>query len=393
VTLGLRDPSFPLAGRAQKAFPKVLHVIASLNIGGTERQLLQFIQRSSDPRNHVVATFDEPGELAGDLPTPVHHVGPFGRHPLSYARNVPAVMRLRRAISGLGVDLVHAHLGVSEVFTAIASPPHIPVVASRRGRNIGFERSRWLKVVEGLSHRRVDAMICNSRYLADYVREHDLFTPPIYVIYNAVDSDVFPPTPLPDFDRPTIVQVANLRPQKQQGLLLRALQMILKEVPTIRGIFVGDGPDRLLLERMAKDMGISPNVEFTGTVQDIRPYVAQSHISVLTSRDEGFPNALLESMAMGRPVLAPNVGGIPELVRDGVEGWLVQPEADSIARAILGFIRDPSVASRMGTAAVAKARQFGWERLVHETERLYLRLFTVGRGYRRRHRSEKACAG
>src|SRR5712692_7794450 len=183
------------AGRAQggpvPGTPSVLHVIPSLRIGGTELQLVEFINRSSCPRQHAVAVFDEEGSLAADLRSGIFSVGPFGRTASSYPRNAIAARRLREVIRKLRVDVVHAHLGVSEILAALAVPRDVPIVASRRGRNVGFEALRWLKVVEGLGHRRVAMMICNSNYLAEYTRRHDLAAPPIRVIRNGVDLDRF----------------------------------------------------------------------------------------------------------------------------------------------------------------------------------------------------------
>lgn len=364
--------------------PSILHLIASLNVGGTEQQLVQFINRSSAPERHVVAVFDEPGHLADRLPTPPVQIGTFGRTPRAYPGNARTVWALRKLVHRLGVHLVHAHLGVSEVLAALAVPRTVPLLASRRGRNVGFEPFRWLKLVEGLCHRRVDLMICNSNYLAEHTRRHDLWPPPIKVIHNAVDLERFRPVDLPLTSPPTVAMVANLKWYKRQEAFLRALRIVADEVPSVRALIVGEGPDRQALGRLTEGLRLDDNVIFAGRVLDPRPYVAQAHLVTLTSAHEGFPNALLEGMAMGRPVVATRVGGIPELVRDGVDGVLVDLDPPAIAGGLLGLMRDRAALERMSASAIQRAGQFTWDRVVSETESVYRMLAAapVGKGRR-----------
>lgn len=247
-------------------------------------------------------------------------------------------------------------------------------MASRRGRNIGFDSGRFLKLVEGIGHRRTDLLLCNSRYLAEYARNKDLWPPPIEVIYNAVDLEEFQPTPMPSADSPTVVVVANLKHYKGQECFLRAFELVVREVPQATALLVGDGPDRTKLAALASKLGLDPSVSFVGQVADPRPYVARSHIAALTSSHEGFPNAILEAMAMGRPVVATRVGGIPELVRDGMDGLLTSLDPGHIATAIVTLLRDEPMRRRMGAEARRRAEGFDWGRLVKETEDAYQRV-------------------
>src|SRR5439155_27342256 len=112
-------------------------------------------------------------------------------------------------------------------------------------------------------------------------------------------------------------------------------------------------------------------VTFAGQVPDTRPLVRAAHVVVLTSAHEGFPNVLLEGMAMGRPVVATGVGGIPELVRDGVDGLLTAQDPPAIAAALRAVLTDPARLRAMASCAADRARQFGWDRLVEQTEALY----------------------
>ncbi|MEX1045984.1 MAG: glycosyltransferase [Actinomycetota bacterium] len=350
-------------------YPRVLHLIGSLAIGGTEQQLVRFINRSTHPELHVVAVFDKraPGALASELPVTPLVLGRL-TSPKLRPGNFKVPFGLRKVIKQERIDLVHAHLGLSEVLAAAATPPSVPVVSSRRGRNRGFERLP-MKRLEGWSHRRVQRMICNSYNLADYTRREDLSPPEIEVIHNGIDLADFPSSPLPGPEPPVVAVIANLHPHKGHELLFRAMRRVSDSLPSAQLLIVGDGPEREPLTRLSGELRL--NVEFAGQVRDPRPYMARSHVVALCSEYEGFPNALLEAMASGRPVVATKGGGTSELVRDGVDGLLVEGDPRELASAILLLLQDGELLERMAAAAPERAGEFDWPSAVHKTETVY----------------------
>jgi glycosyltransferase involved in cell wall biosynthesis len=353
------------------AYPKVLHLIANLEIGGTERQLVQFASRSTVPERHHVACFYSIGELAHEFPTEPIWLGKIGRRPADALRDLGVLRNLRRTIVDGRFDLVHAHLGLSEVMAAMVTPRRVPIVASRRGRNRGFETNRVLKLIEGMGHRRADVLICNSEYLVAFTSREDRWPPPMRVIHNAVDLERFALAPYPLKPEPTIAVVANLHPYKGHDRLLRALALVRKDLPAARLVLVGEGIARQGIQDLAADLGLSEAVTLVGAVADPAPFVADAHVLALTSDHEGFPNAVLEAMAVGRPVVATNVGGTPELVRDGVDGFLTPADPAEIAARLTELLGDRSLGERMGRSAHERAATFTWERVVRETEDVY----------------------
>jgi glycosyltransferase involved in cell wall biosynthesis len=352
----------------QPGSPTVLHLIESLGLGGTERQLVQFIARSSAPANHVVVTWSEPRDLWPDLPRkPLAPSGPAnGRwNPVSAAKLVRDVVRRSN------VQVVHTHLSKAELIAAVSVPRHIPIVASRRGRNRHDDRA-WFRLAESFSHRRVACMVCNTESLASFTLGHDHAPPPVVVIPNGIDLDGFSASPLPS--EPVVTVVANLRPVKRHDVFLRGLALARRTRPDLRAVLVGDGTERPRIESLASELGVADAVRMTGSVDDVRPFLRETRVVALTSEREGLPNAILEAMAMGRLVVATEVGGIPELVRHGREGFLVSPDPADVASGLLRAVDPDTGGEEIARAARARAESYSWPAVVRRTEDVYRRV-------------------
>jgi glycosyltransferase involved in cell wall biosynthesis len=360
------------AGDARLAseLPTVLHLIGTLDRGGTEHQLVELIRRSTHPERHLVMTWAGGGALVDQLPRPPVWSAP----PLTGGRaraGLRVARALRRVIDAHGVELVHAHLSGSDLIAWLGTPRDVPIVASRRGRLPSYEDRGWFRAVQRLAHRRVQLMLTNSEELASFTRRHDPSPPPMIVIPNGVDLDRWRASPLPS--EPVVVVVANLIHYKRHDLFLRAFAMAVADRPDAQAIFVGDGPERPTLELLAADLGIRGRVHFVGETADPRPFVARARVVALTSDHEGLPNALLEGMAAGRPVVARDVGGIPELVTNGREGWLTGPDPSEIADRLGRVLTENDGVPPMAAAARRRAEGFGWATVVRRTEDVYRR--------------------
>jgi L-malate glycosyltransferase len=353
---------------AQPGPPTVLHLIESLGLGGTEHQLVQFIGRSSAPANHLVVTWSEPSDLAPELPSePLSPNGPAS----GPWKALSAVRLVRDVIRRSNVQVVHTHLSKAELLAAVSVPRHIPIVASRRGRNRQDDRA-WFRLAESFSHRRVACMLCNSEALASFTLGHDPAPPPVVVIPNGVDLDQFATSPLPV--EPVVTVVANLRPVKRHDLFLRGLAIARRSRPDVRAVLVGEGPERSRIERLIGEIGLDGAVRLTGRVDDVRPHLRETRVVALTSEREGLPNAILEAMAMGRLVVATEVGGIAELVRNGREGFLVSPNPEDVAAGLLRAVEPGPASEEIARAARARAEAYAWPAVVRRTEDLYRRV-------------------
>jgi glycosyltransferase involved in cell wall biosynthesis len=144
-------------------------------------------------------------------------------------------------------------------------------------------------------------------------------------------------------------------------------------VPGLSLTLVGDGPTRGACEAQARRLGLDARIRFAGRHDTVAPFLRDADTFVLTSRSEACPNAVLEAMAMALPVVATDVGGIPELIEHRRTGFLVPPDrGDDIARAIVGLVRQPEFAQAIGRAARSTvASRFSFDAMVGRFEDLY----------------------
>jgi glycosyltransferase involved in cell wall biosynthesis len=174
-----------------------------------------------------------------------------------------------------------------------------------------------------------------------------------------------------------IVLVGNMHSDvKGHPWLIAAAPEIVREFPQVRFVFAGDGEQRKDFEQQAARLGVGPNLLFLGRRSDIPQILACCDVAVLPSRAEGLPNAVLEYLAAGLPVVASSVGGNVEIIRDGATGLLVPPEnSDALAAALLRLLRDPQFARKLAEDGHRFVEEnFSFERLIADTDRLYTEL-------------------
>jgi glycosyltransferase involved in cell wall biosynthesis len=173
-----------------------------------------------------------------------------------------------------------------------------------------------------------------------------------------------------------VVCVGHLEPVKGVDVLLRAWARVRGELPDAVLQVVGGGSQAAALDGLCRQLGIQDGVEFAGDVADVRPYLARAQLFALPSRAEGMPNALLEAMASGLPCVATRVGACPELIEEGVTGYLAEPESpDGLARALLAAMRAPERTGACARAGLALVRgRYSLDGAIASYEELYRQL-------------------
>ena len=232
-------------------------------------------------------------------------------------------------------------------------------------------------------------VIVNSSSVRDLLaQKNGLPLEKIRVLHNAVDVDRFATArrdrehlfPGTSTASKLIAVVANMySPVKGHTCLISAASSVCRDFPEAIFVLIGDGKERPSLEEQVRQAGLEKNVLFLGSRRDVPELLACCDLFVLPSEAEALPNALLEAMAAGLPVVGTSVGGIPEIITNGMNGVLVPAKnPHALAVAILGILQNPQFAKELSQAAQETARtQFGFDRLLAELEQLYTPAQTV----------------
>lgn len=337
-------------------------------ISGSEAHLLDLLpglrERGWDARM-IVLHENEPGALefverlrAGNVPVEGWRMR---------ADVDPAVwLRLaRRRPTIAHTHLVHADL---HGLTAAAAA-RVPVrVSTKHGFN-EFRDHRVVGVADRAAGRLAHAQIAISDGLARYLEATEGFAPGTFtVIHYGIALGAEPPPPPP---APRLVAIGRLIPIKGLDVLLKAFAQARRELPELELEIAGTGPLAATLEGSAPE-----GVTFLGHVSPVAPLLERNAIAVVPSRGEGFGMVALEAAERGRAAIVTNVGGLPEIVEDGVTGVVVPPDdADALARAIVALVRDPARVAELGAAARKRAAdQFGLSAAVDGVDGLYRHL-------------------
>jgi glycosyltransferase involved in cell wall biosynthesis len=244
----------------------------------------------------------------------------------------------------------------------------IPYVVSLRGGDVpGTEPHLkiFYRVLQPLRRdifKHARAVCAPSQGLKALSEKTDPF--PVQVVPNGIDTDLFRPEPERRAKVSTLLSVGRLHAQKNVGYLLN-LVAALKNKTAVRAQIIGDGPERPALEATAAVLGITKSVEFSGWLprEKVREAYQSATFLVHASSYEGMSNVILEALGSGLPVVASQIPGNTELIRDGANGFLFDPAGDpaQLADRISPFFQDPANWERLSTAARATIeKQFSW---------------------------------
>jgi len=286
--------------------------------------------------------------------------------PIAFGRLVAYLVRARPAI-------LHTHLVHAETYGLLAGAVvRVPVRFSTKH---GFNEFREMPYF-GLADRAVASLahveIAISRGLARYLEEVEGFDGESFeIVHYGIEPDG-EPAPYRGV-APRLLCVGRLIPIKGHIVLLRAFAAARRELPELELEIAGRGPLEPALRALAKELGIGAAVRFLGHVSPIQSAIERASVVVVPSMGEGFGMVALEAMERARPVIAAAIGGLGEIVQDGVTGLLVPPgEADPLAAAIVSVASDPALARSMGEAGRARAlSRFLQSFCTERTELLY----------------------
>ncbi len=292
-----------------------------------------------------------------------------------------------------GVDVIHTHKFGSNVWGALLAPLiGAPVFVAHEHTWSYQGNPRRVFLDRQLIARRADVFIAVSREDQRRMVEVEKIPPAkTRFIPNGIPS--FPaPTPGRDVraelglgaEQPLIGAVATLRPQKALDVLIRALALIREEIPEAALVIIGGddtqgGPEQQRLSDLAERLGVDGAVRLLGERFDVPDFVASFDVAALSSDFEGSPLSVMEYMEAAKPVVATAVGGVPDLIEDGVSGLLVSPQdPPALASALSALLRDRTRAAEMGAAGrLKRRREFSIEATADQVGALYEELLAA----------------
>jgi L-malate glycosyltransferase len=364
---------------------RVGYCIDSFDIGGTELNAVRTLEALDRQRFSVtVFHFHATGPLRARyqaLGVRLVHL-PIG--PLYSPRTAVQGVRFVRLLNREGIEIVHTHDLYTNIFAApLARLAGCRVMASRRWldatpRSGLLPLNRW-------SYRFAHRVIANSALAARLlVSEERVPATRVIELPNFLEERAFRRvTPevrsahrrsweVPE-DAFVVGTVARLVPVKNQAMLLRALAHLAEDVHLV---LIGGGASRPGLEELARALQVAERVHFTGELVETTNLHQFFDVSVLCSRSEGFPNAIIEALAAGCPVVATPVGGIPEVIEDRRTGLLVPlNEPETLAARVAELREDATLRTRLSEAGVATARsKYHQSVVITQLEALYREL-------------------
>jgi len=313
-------------------------------------------------RGHDVhfITYANPIRLDPGTPRIYYHEVEVSTYPLfQYPPYCLALAsRMAEVAEDYNLDLLHVHYAIPHSTAAmlaqqmVASRRRLPFITTLHGTDItivGLDKSYF--PITKFSIEKSDGITSVSQ---DVRREtYEVFGVPndIRVIYNFVNTDIYRPIPTRPNHEMRLMHISNFRPVKRVTDCVRVLAQVLKQTPA-HLYMVGDGPDRPESHRLARDLGIERNVTFLGKQDHVERLFPQMHVLLMPSEMESFGLGALEAMACGVPPVATRVGGLPELVTDGVDGFL-EPVGDIEAqsRRVVELLTDEELHRTMAEAA------------------------------------------
>ncbi len=354
----------------------ILLVTNQLAVGGAESFLVRLAGELSR-RGHLVGVAALDGELVASLDPSIRYY----RAPARPDRAI-GLLRLAEWLHGVirahAPHVIHANSSTSAAAAWLARGLfRVPIVASAHGAWYGSRRHVAARLYAAFG----DVVVGCSQTLTDDLIACGLPRRKARVVLNGVPrrevqeesrSAVRRELGIVD-DAPVVLTVGRLDPMKGQEILMRAFACVWRARPAARLLVAGEGDFRPTLERIRSELGVEAAVSMLGFRRDVNRLLEASDVFCLPSFHEGLPMAVCEAMAAGRPVVATSVGGVPEVVRHGVTGWLVAPrDVDALAGRILSALASPGESARVGEAGRAHAERYlSLERMAMEFETLY----------------------
>jgi len=364
----------------------ILHIYQNSKIGGVQQQLLSLLKAYSRERfNPIFCCLGPKEEIGKEIEGTGIEFIPLNK--LRYNRfSSGIVLELHRLMKKKQIHVVRTHRYRSNLYGRLAAFfAGVPVIIASVHDNYRTDKRPKRRIMNRILSKITDKIVAVSEAVKEDIMRYDRIDPSkIEVIPNGIDVERFNPEKKTtdirkefslEEDDIVIGFIGRIVTAKGLEYLLDALPYLKGEFKSIKLLIVGEGSLVEELKERAKKNNIFNNILFTGKRRDIPEILASIDIFVMPSIAEGLPNALLEAMAMGKPIVTTEVGGIPEVIKNEINGLLVPPRnAESLVTAIKTFLDNRHLAIKIGQ----RAKNYVEENLsIQTTTQKWESLYTV----------------
>jgi len=355
----------------------VLHIDEQRRWGGGEQQA-SYLIRGLACRGHTCIIAGRPGtpflEADHGVPDLVRIAAPFWGE-----MDLWSAWRLARAVRDHHIGIIHAHTSHAHTSACLAR------AMAGRGKVIVSRRVPYLVKNTWINRWKYglpDHIVCVCERIGEVMEAFGIEASRRTVVQSAIDLTRFDVEPIPRAelgvpgDGPLLGNVASLVSSKDQATLVAAMPAVRGAVPGVHLVIAGEGYLRGAIEAQIRELGLADTVTLLGHRTDVPRILRTLDLFILCSKDEGAAGAILEAMACERPVVATNVGGIPERVQHEDTGLLVPPsDPAALAAAIIRTLREPALAQAMASRGKAQVHaRFAAAAMVEGNLRVYERL-------------------
>lgn len=338
---------------------RVLHLLTNAGLGGAETNLIGLLDCFDHERFEHIAASGGEGLLESEVTRRGVRFIRLSAAPLSL-RSVFRIPAMVKQIRSLDPTIIHSHLDLPNVLGLVAKRVfgcrlvlhfhNLAIVPRSELPDRAVSHLLWNAIAR--TYRYCDRAIAICSYEIPYLTRLGFLDRQIVLIRNGISMDGYPRAKLPR-ERPyRFVCVARFHRPKNHELLIQAFYDVSQEFPDVRLTLAGAGPLEDSVRQQVKALGVEDRVDFLGICKNIPDILAASDCHVLSSWTELSPMTIIEAMRAGLPAIATDVGGVDEIVNDGVTGYLVKPgDRSGLSRAMLALAADPGRGAEMGASA------------------------------------------
>lgn len=300
--------------------------------------------------------------------------------------DLKSLKEIKRLLHLNDVHILHTHGFKSDFYGLFLRRAYgMKLVTTAHGWNPTTARERFFFFLDKKILRHFDSIIVVNQWQREHLMSKGIAEGRLTLIHNGIDTsefrrnvngDVFGQSPYFRKDYFTIGYIGRLSGEKGVKKLLKSMKLLMAHHSNLKLLIIGEGPLREYLENYSNNLGLQHSVVFTGLIADIKNVYNHLDLLVLPSETEGMPNVVLEALAMEVPVVATNVGGLPEIIDSGSNGFLVKSEdVNGLAEAIDVLIKDEKLREKFASEGRRTVcERFSFEQRMRKEENLYRQL-------------------